>query len=157
MKQTAVNKAKGARFEAILQWRAMTLGMKALKNELTFKYLKGGKVQPIHADLDFRILRRDGRVCYVDCKSWQGDRFTWSQLDMQQYARACQYEDFNIPAGFVVHFSGTDAVCFYSATLLKQHGPGSRFTAAQGVLLGQVTDFDLEPIFRSRGGLTPPL
>lgn len=121
--------------------------MKALKNELAFRYLPGGKIRPIKADLDFRVLKGDGRVCYLDCKSFDAISFTYSQIDKHQLQRALVYERFKIPSGFVVWLQPLRQVVFYSGEKLWQRGPGKRFRAEHGVALGDSYTFDLTAIF----------
>jgi hypothetical protein len=121
--------------------------MRAFKNELSYRYLRGGKILPIRADLDFRILRRDGRVAYIDTKSFDGLGFTYSQIDRNQLHRALVYQEFNVPAGFVVWLQKMDQVVFYSGRCLYNRGSGSRFTVRDGVLLGPSLTFGLDGVF----------
>lgn len=121
--------------------------MKAMKNELAFRYLRGGQIKPIRADLDFRILRRDGRVAFVDCKSFTTDRFAYSQISPDQLRRALCYQSYNIPSGFVVWLHSARQARFYSGQTIHRRGPGSSFRPEHGVLLGGLYDFSLGKIF----------
>ena len=127
--------------------RAGVDGMLALKNELAFVYRAGGDMRPIRADLDFRLIKSDGKVAFVDTKSFAGEYFTYSQLDPRQLQRALVYATHRVPAGFVVWLNKADQVVFYSAHVVAEAGPGSRFTAAQGVLLGGPLTFSLQGVF----------
>jgi len=147
MAPVALNKAQGARFEALFAARCGVDGLKALKNPLSFKYLPGGRIQPIRADLDFRVLRRDGRVCYVDTKSFDEEAFTFSQLETHQIQRAMQYDSFKVPAGFVVLLRPLDRVFYYPAHVIFCHGPRTRFLPSHGHPLGLSLSFGPGLIF----------
>lgn len=149
MSRVAANKAQGEHFEAMFMARAGVDGLKALKNPLSFKYLPGGRIQPIRADLDFRVLRRDGRVAYVDTKCFDADFFTFSQLETHQIQRALQYDAFNVPAGFVVYFKPLGNVHYYPAQTIFARGPRSRFVPSHGYLLGAAYAFTLNGIFNA--------
>lgn len=143
------NRIKGAQFESLLVCRAGASGMKALKNELSFRYLPGGRIKPIRADLDFRVLKGDGRVAWVDCKSFDAISFTYSQIDKHQLQRALAYQQYMVPAGFVVWLEPLRQVVFYSAQCLWRRGPGARFRAEDGMGLGDSYGFDLSSIFQT--------
>jgi len=127
--------------------RAGVDGLKALKNHLSFKYLPGGRIQPIRADLDFRVLRRDGRVAYVDTKSFDAAFFTFSQLEPHQIQRALQYDAYSVPAGFVVYLKPLGQVYYYPAHAVISKGPRSRFAPKDGHLLGAAYAFTPGIIF----------
>lgn len=129
--------------------RAAIDGMKAIKNELAFRYLKGGQIKPIRADLDFRVLRRDGRVAYIDTKHFTQDQFSHSHISRDQVLRGLCYESYNVPAGFVVWLRGANETRYYSAQTIHQRGPGKSFRPEHGLLLGGLYDFSLRAIFDS--------
>lgn len=141
------NRDAGAQFESLLVCRAGACGMKALKNELSFRYLPGGKIRPMRSDLDFRVLRQDGRIAYLDCKNFDAISFTYSQIDKHQLQRALAYEHWHVSAGFVVWLKPLRQVVFYSGQTLWRRGPGKRFRAEDGVALGDSYTFDLTGVF----------
>lgn len=141
------NRIKGAQFESLLICRAGASGMKALRNELSFRYQRGGKIRPIRADLDFRVLRKDGRIAYVDTKSFNALSFTYSQIDHHQLRRALCYQEYNVPAGFVVWLEPLRQVVFYSGRTLWNHGARTRFGPKHGILLGDSYTFSLAGVF----------
>lgn len=143
------NKAKGAHFEAQFVARCGAYGLKALRNELSFRYSKGGKINPVRADLDYRVLRRDGRIAYVDMKVVATEHFTYAQFAKHQMQRALQYAMYNVPSGFVVLFEPTKSVAFFTGDVIYRRGPRTRFTAADGALLGAPYTFDPRLIFEA--------
>lgn len=147
VRQTDINRLKGAHFERMLQASAAQSRMLALKNELTFRYLRGGKIRPVRADLDFRVLRPDGRVAYVDCKVRAGDSMLCSGLDRAQVKRAVHYAQWRVPSGFVVFFEGAQVVCFFSGALLMRRALTGRLAPRDGRLLGGPLSFLLHGVF----------
>lgn len=127
--------------------RAGACGCKALKNELSARILGNGKAKVIKSDLDFRLIRRDGRVSYIDNKSFTGAYFTYSQINAAQLKRALVYESYNVPSGFVVWLKAASKVVFYRATIIYAAGPKTRFTCADGIVLGEPFSFDVNGIF----------
>lgn len=145
--RVAKNKTAGAQFEKLFVHRAALGGLLALKNELSFRYQAGGKMLPIRTDLDFRLFNKKGQVAYLDCKSFTGEHFTYSQIDRHQLDRARIYESFNVPAGFVVWLQGPQVVVYYPARVLIAGGARSRFTVDDGAVLGEPMTFDLRLVF----------
>lgn len=141
------NKAEGAFFERILEHMAATQGVLAQKQPLAFKYLAGGKVLPIRTELDFSLINREGRIAFADAKNFEGDYFTYSQLDVMQIKRATRYNEWGVPAGFVVRHAGSNEVCFYSGEVVATHGPRTRFEPSKGIPLGTLLHFKVAPIF----------
>lgn len=143
----ALNKREGAFFEAMFVARAGACGCKALKNELSARILGNGKATVIKSDLDFRLIRRDGRVAYIDNKSFSGAFFTYSQINSSQLKRALAYESYNVPSGFVVWLKAISKVVFFKGTVIYAAGPKSRFCLSDGIILGDPFSFDVGRIF----------
>jgi len=150
-RQVALNKAQGAQFEKLLVARAGVSGCRALKNELSFRYLAGGRIRPIRADLDYRILRRDGRVAYIDTKCFDAEHFTFSQIDADQLRQSIAYNHYNVPSGFVVWLKAAGIVVYYPGAMLMSQGPKTRFVKSHGYALGAPYTFDVSLIFTAHG------
>lgn len=149
--QVAINKREGAQFEAQFAARCGVDGLKALKNPLAFKYLKGGRIQPIRCDLDYRVLRQDGRVAFIDTKCFDAAHFTYGMLETHQIQRAICYAAWQVPAGFVVYLKGCQKIVYYTGATIGTLGPRTRFTVSHGHVLGVPYDFDTSGIFRAHG------
>lgn len=145
--QTKINKAKGLQFEKILVVRAAASNMWAQKNELSFRFLKGGAIRPIRADLDFKVIRKDGRIAMVDCKAFEGDTFGFSAIEKHQLHRACTYHQWGVPAGFVVLHAQKKLVVFYPGWLLASLGRGSSVSPSHGRALGAPLTFSTAGLF----------
>lgn len=143
----AQNKNQGAFFERVFEVQAKRALMLCQKQALAFRYLKGGKILPVRAELDFSLINQAGQVCYVDCKTFAGDKFTFGQLNETQLKRAVRYNAWGIPSGFVVHFLGTGDVYYYMGQEVARLGPRTRFDARNGRKLGVLMRFDLNLIF----------
>ena len=145
--QTHKNRLSGAHFEAVLTHRAGCCGLWAIKQALSFKYLAGGKIRPMRSELDFAIVRRDGRIVYADTKSFESASFARSALNRAQVARAAAWNAYRVPAGFIVHLRGANSVVFYSGTQIAKSLRGSSFKAADGLYLGTAQTFVFGGIF----------
>jgi hypothetical protein len=142
------NRLNGAGWELILVKRARSKGLLALKNALSARPIGGNRFVPVKSRLDFDVIRRDGRVAYIDCKCFY-DRFNFSDINAKQLERALLYQNWSIPSGFVVLFRKTDEVVFYSATSLAKIGSGNSFGPDEGLSLGHLSSFDLGLIFKA--------
>ncbi|RYF12620.1 MAG: hypothetical protein EOO40_00820 [Deltaproteobacteria bacterium] len=151
--QVTANKDKGAHFEAVLQHRAGVTGFLAIRQHLSFRYLRKDKIQPIRAELDFSIVRRDGKIVYVDCKCFDTQRLQRSQLNPFQVKRALKYNHWGVPSGLVVHFTSLGVVVFYTGLQLSKMVLGTSLAPGDGIKLGCPSTFDLEPIFASPVGI----
>jgi hypothetical protein len=141
------NRLSGAHFEAVLVHRAGCCGLWAIKQPLSFRYLPGGKIRPMRSELDFALVRRDGKIAYIDCKSFEGRSFARSTLNRAQVARAAAWNAYNVPAGFVVHLRAADLVVFYSGMQIAKSLRGSGFGADDGLVLGRAVDFVFGSVF----------
>lgn len=71
----------------------------------------------------------------------------FSQLNPHQVGLAFQYNNWNVRAGFVVWFREVNQVVFYSGQTIVAKGSGSSFGIEDGILLGNVPNFDLGAVF----------
>lgn len=156
---TYTGREYGKSFEKVFEKIGRLNGLLVMKNHLAGMPIGGGGVRIIKSELDYKIIeqRRPGhpcaRVAYVDCKTFAGDHFTYSDLlskkepQDHQIQRAVLYNDWGLSAGFVVWFRSSDEVAFFPGRLVHERGPGARFGAGDGTGLGKLGGFDLRPIF----------
>ena len=138
------NQAEGKGFEDIFERQGRSCGLLIIKQPLACRPIGGGKLIPMKSDLDFKVISRLGDVAYIDTKSFTGDYFTYSDLNPKQVERACLYNEWNVPSGFVVWLRGANQVVYYPGHWVRTAGPRSRFAATTGVLLGNIQKFNLE-------------
>lgn len=152
----ARNKVQGSNFEAILRGRAGAGGFKALRNELAFRYAPGGRIVPMRADLDFRILSPSGKVAFCDTKVVATPYFLPSRMDRHQVARAMVYNAYRVPAGFVVLFTQSELVSFFTGQQIGRAHAKVRFTPAMGTPLGRLASFSLADVFAQLDAVAIP-
>jgi hypothetical protein len=146
---TAKNKEQGAFFERVFEHAATMQGILAQKQPLAFRYLRGGKVLPIKAELDFSLVSRASQMAFVDTKAFAGSHFTYSQLNETQLKRATRYNEWGIASGFVVLFVGSSEVAYFEGQAVAKAGPRTRFEASAGLRLGSLTSLKVSSIFEA--------
>lgn len=140
---TAVNnRLEGNAFEDIFKSQGHRCGLLVLQNHLTARYTRH-KVMLQKSNLDFMVSNQRGIVGFFDTKSFLKTRFSYSDIDPHQIERAVLYNDYKIPAGFVVYFRKMKKVFFYSGHVIRDLGTGKSFGAEEGAYLGDVWDFKL--------------
>lgn len=148
--QQSKNRAFGDGFEKILEARARSNGLLALKNELSARWVGKGRVQAIKSDLDYRIIQRGkpfSAVAYVDAKTFDNAYVDFSWLKEHQVDQARIYWEWGLPTGFICWLRKLDIVVFYSYPTIVAGGPGTRFHPRDGISLGTIAEFDLRAIF----------
>lgn len=141
---------QGKFFESLFVSQSQRCGLLARQNHLTARKLANGKVQILASNLDFTVIGRNGEVAFIDCKSFGGDFFKYSQLDAKQVEQALLFNERYVPSGFVVYFRPVNRICYFSGIEIKERGAGSRFSAKDGMYLGKWDNFDLKLIMRTR-------
>lgn len=149
--QATKNRDEGAVFEGLFKSQCQRLGLTVFPNYhscrlLPRRYGSTPVVKVVPGNLDFHVISQTGQVGFFDCKSFGDDSFIYSKLNAHQVDRAAAYNALQVAAGFVVWLRALGRVFFYSGSLVRNSGPGSRFFAKDGVDLGVVTRFNLAPI-----------
>ncbi len=143
------NRNQGASFEDVFFKIAQLQGFLILKNHTSCRFVPGGRAIVIkEGELDFKLINSDGVTGFFDCKSYQDDFFTFSQLDEKQIERSLLYNEWNIPSGFIVYFHKTNMVVFFPGHIITKKGPRSRFDITDGIGLGSIFKFDLHRIMK---------
>lgn len=143
------NRIAGARFEAVFVHRAGVTGHLAIKQHLQHRYLPGGKAQAFKSELDFSLIEKTGRISFLDCKSFGTHKVAKSQLDASQVSRAVLYNQYNVPAGFVVELRPLGKVVFFSGMKVWRLPRGKSLTIDDGAYLGPSASFVFCPIWAS--------
>lgn len=143
---SAQNRDNGKAFETLFVKQAKFNGLLALKNPLAAQYTYNGRLQPLPGDLDFKLIDHQGNIGYFDCKSFDGESFSYSALKEHQIERAVLYNEWCVPAGFVVCFRASRQVVYFTGIQIKEKGPGNSFEATDGRFIGHFENFDLRKL-----------
>lgn len=145
------NWIQGKQFEDTFERIARHSGILPIRNHLTGRYT-GRRVQLFRSNLDFTLHTRDGRTAYVDCKTFQSGFFTSSDISEVQLERAVLYNDWGVPAGFVVYLGDqTRDVAFFPGYFLKKAGKRKRFDAENcPCYLGKLERMELRFLFEKK-------
>ena len=114
----------------------MPLGMKRV----------GRKCIPVKTPFDMTLLL-NGKAVFVDCKSFELSRLTYSMLTPHQVMSLRQIEATNHIAGYLVFFRECDRIVFFSASSLTTLTHGSGLGPEHGLNLGTELDFKLSHLF----------
>lgn len=156
--QQDTNRIRGKFFEEALQVHARLRGFFIRKNELTAKFISKKQTLILKSELDFTIIRKDGRVGFFDCKAYDDDFFTFSKIPDAQLKRSADYVLWNVPSGFFVWFRKINDVRFYPGDMIQRIGKNRRFTATMGVPCGRIEGINVGIAFiPRREPLDPPL
>lgn len=128
--------------------RSQSAGLLAIKNDLSARYTFNGRIKVVKSNLDYTLINQEGKVGYFDCKSFLSDYFTYSTIDPHQIDLSIKYERWRVPSGFIVWFRQTNKIVWFKGLDIQRKGPGSRFTAQDGILLGSIEMFDLNILLK---------
>lgn len=140
------NREQGKIFEELFLKQAQRLGITCLRNYQTCRFLFKGRVQVIPGQLDFTLITQDGKVGFFDCKTFDSNHFTFSQLTEHQVIRSVLYNDNQVPSGFVVWFRPINSIVYFTGLTIAFKGSGSRFNSSDGIYLGRFEQFNLNII-----------
>lgn len=144
--QQDTNRIQGKFFEEALELHARLRGFYIEKNHLAAKYIAKGKIQTYRADLDYKIIHR-GITGFFDCKSFDGEKFGFTQITGFQLDKSLLYAERGVPTGFIVYFRPINEVRYFHPTVIARSGSGSSLKHTQGVLLGKIEGIDLAIVF----------
>lgn len=135
-------KEAGTTFEKLFERQCLLSGLWADPNHIKARRLWGGKLKELKSDLDYKVMRRGGRIGFFDCKTFDEAFFTYSKINPDQLDLSRRYNEWGFASGFVVWFRPIDRVVFYSGQLISDRGPGTRFTPLDGTDIGCWSRFD---------------
>lgn len=96
---------------------------------------------------DFVFVDQWGTVVFLDCKSFDSDRITYSQLTRHQIETLEALEHHKARSGYLIHFRKIDAIVFFDASKLRGIKPRESLLADQGQYLGTWQDVALGGLF----------
>jgi penicillin-binding protein-related factor A (putative recombinase) len=147
------NQRLGKAFEDVFFKQAQLSGFLPIKNHIACQHTFNGRMVPVKerkGELDYRLISQSGKVGWFDCKTFEDDFFTFSQLMPEQVDMASLYNEYKIPAGFVVYFRKTNSVCYFPGSRIAKKGPGSRFDKTDAHFLGSLFKFSLKTLLKLR-------
>lgn len=134
-------KEAGTTFEKLFERQCLLAGLWAEPNYIKAKRVWDGRLRELKSNLDYTVIK-DGQTGFFDCKTFDSDHFTFSQLPEHQVELARKYNQHGVPGGFVVWFRPINQVSFFPGGLIAIRGPKSRFEWKQGFWLGPWERFD---------------
>lgn len=149
--QQDANRLHGKAFEKVFERMCQLSGMYPIRNGWSCVH-KNGRLQLVGGQLDYTICTKEGRVAFVDCKTFERGYFTFSEINTGQLTRARALNLWNVPAGFVVLFNPLNQVFFFSGKMVAERGRGFRFLPEHGTSLGTFGTMEPKLIF----SLHPP-
>lgn len=117
----------------------MPLGMKRF----------GRKMCQVKTPFDM-IFVRNQTACFIDCKSVDAERFSYSQIKTHQAMPLRQIEAEGFNAGYLIFFRAIDEVVFFKASTLVAITHGEGIGPDDGIKLGSQLGFTLSPLLTSR-------
>lgn len=139
-------KREGDGFEHVLIYTAKSQGVYPIRMPNGCKRVGPKKLIQIKTDFDF-ILIYEGQTLFLDCKSFDSDRISHSQLTPHQVHALATIKDNQCEAGYLVCFRKAQSVNFFNAHELLNLNPGSSLTFKQGQILGSPEYFNLQLLF----------
>jgi len=137
-------KTQGAQFEAIFKQRALWEIIDVDHHETSARAVKtktGLKFIAARSGYDFTLSFEDGLNAFIDCKTFDSDRITHSQLTEHQVKKLADKELRKNIAGYVIYFRKTNKVCFVWASKLQSLQPGDSIMDTEMDLLGTMESF----------------
>lgn len=147
MIEFATGREAGTTFEKIFERQCQLYGLWAEANLIKARRGWKGKLQELKSNLDYQVISRAGKIAFIDCKTFDGSFFTFSDLAEHQVEMSYRYESHGIRSGFAVWFRTPDQVVFFTGRQIKLCGPRTRFCFTDGWRLGTWSLFDPTLIF----------
>ena len=140
-------RTEGLQFEYILKARALFEGVHVTHHQTSSRAVKNkqGKLIFIAArsGYDFTLSFDNGLNAFIDCKSFDSDRITYSQITQHQVEELFAKEEKGNIAGFIIWLRKTNSVCFVWASELKELNEGESIKEIQMHKLGVWDNFRL--------------
>lgn len=110
--------------------------------------MRTGELKTLRVQTPFDyVLIWKGVTAFFDCKTFDSDRISKSQLTDHQVEALCEIEQHECPAGYLINFREINSVAFIEANKLKKLEPRSSILAREMLFLGEIENFDLIKIF----------
>lgn len=139
-------KKDGEEWEKIIFKSAQMQGILPIIMPLGARRIGIHKLVQIKTPFDM-ILIFEGRSVYIDAKSLDSDRITYSQLTPHQVNTLAAIEEKGCTAGYLIFFRPENAVCFVRGLELQTIQQGESLHGKDMVYLGGLEDFSLGRLF----------
>ena len=139
-------KVQGNQFELIFEKQCRMQGIAYRKVPMSCKWMGLGNLQLMESELDY-IAIHNGVCAFVDTKTFEGDKFVYSDIKQHQLKTALFYNEYKVKAGYLVWFRKENAVCFFMGTFLEEVKPRESRWWYEGEYLGTYEEFCLGNLF----------
>lgn len=146
--QFVSGKDAGTTFEKLFERQCQLAGMWPEPNHIKARRGWKGKLQELKSNLDYTLIARGGKLAFVDCKTYDTPFLYLSKLDPHQRDLAARYNEWGIPAGFVVWFRPINRVVFFPGWLLEEKKDLTRLSPLDGIEIGVWERFNPSAIFQ---------
>jgi hypothetical protein len=140
-----ISKTEGMWFENFIHRQAVVSGWVVFHIPQGCKIIGAGKIVMVETPFDF-VFVKNGHAVFADAKSFDDTRISKSKLKAHQVDAMAKAAAAGCRAGYIVFFRPIQEYRFFDAKQLLALRPGTSYAAADGILLGQGEDFDLEKV-----------
>lgn len=137
---------EGIQFEELLHREALRENILVVRMPLGCKRIGKNKLIQIKTPFDF-VLVHNGQSVFIDCKSFDSDRITHSQLTTHQVIALTRIEEKGCTAGYAIWLRKASCVAFVKASKLADLQPNESIKAEDMTLLGTIENFGLGRLF----------
>lgn len=139
-------KAQGLQFEKILEFNAKCQDILFVRMPDGCKTVSRTRIIRVRTPFDY-VLVYNGISVFIDCKSFDSDRITHSQLVDHQIDSLKQINEKGCTSGYLVWFRKENAVCFAPISRLSRLTPGQSLHGSETIYLGSIEEFYLGRLF----------
>lgn len=140
------SRREGAQWEQIIFRTALSQGVLPIVMPLGARRIGPFKLVQIKTPFDL-IMVHNGLSVFVDAKSIDSDRISFSAITEHQVNTLSAIEEKGVTAGYLIYFRPENAICFVKASLLKALTPGESIHGKDMIYLGSLEDFTLGRLF----------
>ena len=139
--------AHGKEWESIFHLQAVKQGLVCIRINDGCKST-GYKLIRVRQAFDFILSFDKYPACFIDTKTVKTTNYSASMVTSHQVADLAKLEAHGHFAGYLVNFTKTNQIVWFSATQLKQLTEGMSLKPSDGLLLGTEGAFDLKLLFK---------
>lgn len=139
-------KREGSQFESLVERSAFHQAILPVRMPLGCRRVGRNKLFQIKTPFDF-VLVYNGVSIFLDCKSYDSDRISHSQLTEHQITSLHDLEEHGVFAGYLVWFREVNTVGFATASQLVSLEPGKSLSCLSCLSLGTIEHFNLLFLF----------
>lgn len=145
----AKNRVVGKRFEQLLEAHCTLNQICFIRIKQQADWRRQGPkliLVPARSDFDY-ILIKDSDSVYIDCKSFDQSRITYSMLTFHQIVALERIKRYGPEAGYLVFHRDINEIVFYDGKLLGKLKPRESVSPDDGLRLGSIESFNLSKLF----------